>query len=175
MGPRVTLSGLGLTRRGTPEVEGNFTKLAKFIRLWDALELEVGTDAPTNVTEWFLKVKAAKARAKQLPKAPRLNGPYLLCWHIRALLRDRMVSAGIPKLAINPECTIYQLMNLCPDQSGFLFKVYQYLVLVQGKQGMTTADFVKFAATADTPPELLSMWQTSCTHYGIHCNFVDLS
>jgi hypothetical protein len=179
MGPTVTLSKLGFNHDGNLKVAGNCTNLAKFIETWDALEMAVGTAPPTNVTEWLIRVRDATAKAKLLPIAPQLNSTYLLSWHVRALLRDRMASAGITKLAINTECSIYQLMNLCPDQSSCLREVYQYLVQVEGDSGMTAADFLKHAATADTPPELLSMWRTSCTHYYVlmgvqRCIVVDL-
>lgn len=91
---------------------------------------------PTNVTEWFIRVRDATAKAKLLPIAPQLNSTYLLSWHVRALLRDRMASAGITKLAINTECSIYQLMNwLCLDQSSCLLReVYQYWSFFQKLQ-----------------------------------------
>ena len=122
------------------------------------MEEAVGPEAPTTTTEWHTKVKAAKVMAKQLPPAPRLSGAYLLPWHLRALLRDRMVYAGIPKLQIDAQATVYQLMHLCPDQSQFLYKVHQYLLQVQGESNLSATEFVKLAALPDTPPELLSMW-----------------
>jgi hypothetical protein len=161
MGPAVALRSLGFSRSGqrAPDCKA---KLSKFIKTWHAIEKAIGPDAPDTISKWFRKAMAAKSAAKKLPVAPRLNGDYMLSWHLRALLRDRMVAAGVPKLKVNAGATIYQLKNLCPDQCKWLFKVQQYLIQVKQLKGLTVKQFLSEAAEADTPPELLSMWLISC-------------
>lgn len=160
MGPTVALRALGFLPTGKQVKPDGI--LEKFIRVWDAVEKEIGGSPPKTISEWYVKMRAAKKIAKQLPAAPRLSGDYLLPWHLRALLRDRMVAAGISKLKINTDATVYQLMHLCPDQSRFLRKVQQYLIQVKKQTGLTVKEFMTFAAEADTPPELLSMWCIGC-------------
>jgi hypothetical protein len=161
MGPVVALRALGFSKTGTPINRTSAGKLLKFLKVWSAIEGAVGSKAPKTITEWFKQVKAAKKAVGEHPTAPRLKGNYLLSWHVRALLRDRMVAAGIHQLVPNKGATVHQLINLCPDQSQFLRKVYQYLIQVRQKSGITVKDFMSAAADADTPPELLSMWSLS--------------
>ena len=167
MGPAVALRGLGFSWRSGKPVSDEVPQLKKFIRTWDVLEKSIGAKAPHTISEGFEKMKAARRGAQGLPKAPRLCGNYLLPWHLRALLRDRMVSAGIPKLKINPDATIYQLLHLCPDQGKFLKKIQQYLTQTQNLKGLSVRDFISTAAEVDTPPELLSMWLASCKFINI--------
>ena len=75
-----------------------------------------------------------------------------------------MVAAGIPQLGLNKSATINQLIALCPDQSDFLRKALQYFTHGQQQASMTVKEFIAAAADADTPPELLSMWNLSCKY-----------
>ena len=163
MGPLVALRSLGFSKAGRPlNSASTRKKLKMFLKVWSAIEVAVGSEAPRTITEWYEKVKAAKKAAGKHPAAPRLKGNYLFSWHVRALLRDRMTAAGISKLVPNQGATVYQLMNLCPDQSQFLRKVYQYFIEVQKQSAITVKEFIAAAGDADTPPELLSMWHISC-------------
>lgn len=163
MGPLKALQSLGFKKSGQLSKQNDDSKLAKFIQTWSSIEEAIGADAPTTVSEWHSKMKAAKTAALKNPTAPRLNGNYLLSWHLRALLRDRMVAAGVSKLSVDSDATVYKLMRICPDQSKFLFKIHQYLIQCEEVRGISVKQFIAKVAEADTPPELLSMWSTSCT------------
>ena len=165
MGPLQALRSLGFEKSGQTLKQSDDSKLAAFIKTWSSLEDAIGVDAPTTISEWHSKMKAAKKAASNNPEAPRLNGNYLLSWHVRALLRDRMVAAGVSKLSVDRDATLYQLMHICPDQTKFLWKIHQYLIQCEQVKGISVKQFMAKVAEADTPPELLSMWNTSCNEH----------
>ena len=159
MGPHVNLRNLGFLQSGEPSPAAN-AKIERFIATWDAIEQAVGSEAPKTVSEWALKMSAAKAAASELPPAPRLQGSYMLSWSIRALLRDRMQQQGIQQLRVDHGCTLNSYIHMCPVQSGGLAKARQYFIQVLGKKHMGVKEFIE--ACGGKAPELLSMWTLSC-------------
>ena len=139
-------------------VRGHDQKISKFIQGSDALVQAIGPLAPKTLSQYCTLIHGGINAVNDLKfDVPRINGPYMVPWTARGILKDLMFAADVSELVVDKDITMDQFVSANPDQKDQL-KLFQTALRNSGQAPKSVKEFIAAIGATNAGPELLSMY-----------------